>query len=57
MRDIPELFNLADYYLFERLNEGRGDRIGLRFGERAWSYQAVAHRSIEQYLFTVLPPH
>ena len=42
MASFPELFNLADYYLFDRLDEGAGGRTALRFGERAWTYDEVA---------------
>lgn len=38
-------FNLADYYLFDRLAEGRGDRVALRFGDRDWRYAEVADRA------------
>ncbi|MCA9679377.1 MAG: benzoate-CoA ligase family protein [Kofleriaceae bacterium] len=42
---FPEHFNLADYFLFDRLREGLGHQIALRFGDRAWSYTDVAERS------------
>jgi benzoate-CoA ligase family protein len=42
---FPEELSLADYFLFDRIAEGRGDRIALRFGERAWTYADVADRS------------
>lgn len=42
---LPERLNLADYYLFDRLREGRGDRTALRFGDRAWTYADVADRT------------
>src|SRR5262245_13480197 len=42
---FPETFNLADYFLFDREREGRGTRVALRFGDRAWSYAEVAARS------------
>ena len=35
---LPEMLNLADYYLFDRIAEGRGDRVALRFGDRRYSY-------------------
>ncbi|MFT3699510.1 MAG: benzoate-CoA ligase family protein [Kofleriaceae bacterium] len=37
--------NLADYFLFDRIKEGRGSRIALRFGDRTWTYDQVADRS------------
>jgi benzoate-CoA ligase family protein len=42
---FPDDFNLADYFLFDRLAEGKGDKVALRFGERAWTYAEVADRS------------
>ena len=38
----PAQLNIADYFLGERLREGRGDRVALRIGERTWSYEDVA---------------
>ena len=45
MVTFPEQFNLADYFLFERLREGRGGRVALRFGDRSWTYEDVAQRT------------
>ncbi|HEU4532821.1 MAG TPA: AMP-binding protein, partial [Polyangiaceae bacterium] len=42
---FPEAFNLADYYLFDRVAEGRGGRVALRFGEHAFTYDEVALRA------------
>jgi benzoate-CoA ligase family protein len=42
---FPEDLNLADYFLFDRLREGRGDHVAIRFGDRAWSYAEVAARA------------
>jgi len=42
---FPEQFNLADYFLFDRLREGRGGRVAIRFGDRRWTYAEVAERS------------
>jgi benzoate-CoA ligase family protein len=42
---FPDDFNLADYFLFDRIKEGRGDRIALRFGDRMWTYSQVADRA------------
>jgi benzoate-CoA ligase family protein len=44
-RTFPERFNLADYLLFDRLHAGLGDRIALRFGQYAYSYDRVAARA------------
>jgi benzoate-CoA ligase len=38
----PEEFNMADWFLDDRLREGRGDRVALRTGERTWTYAEVA---------------
>lgn len=46
MVDIPTEFNLTDYYLLDRLTEGLGDRTALRSGERSWTYDEVADRSL-----------
>jgi len=42
---FPEDFNLADYFLFDRIAEGKGDKVALRFGDRTWTYADVADRS------------
>jgi benzoate-CoA ligase family protein len=42
---FPEVFNLADYFLFDRLREGFGDAVALRFGDRTWTYAEVAART------------
>ncbi|HUH00615.1 MAG TPA: benzoate-CoA ligase family protein [Kofleriaceae bacterium] len=42
---FPESFNLADYWLFDRLAEGRGEHPALRYGDRVWSYAEVAERT------------
>lgn len=34
--------NIADYFLFDRIREGRGDRIALHCEGRSWRYQDVA---------------
>ena len=45
MPTFPVWFNLADYYLFDRLRDGMGDRAALRFGDRQWTYVEVAARA------------
>ncbi|HEY1818201.1 MAG TPA: AMP-binding protein [Kofleriaceae bacterium] len=68
MIEFPDDFNLADYFLFDRLRDGSAARTALRFGERAWSYADVAERSTalarflvasgvrpEQRVYVVLP--
>lgn len=42
---FPDDFDLARYWLFDRVGEGRGDKVALRFGDRAYTYAAVADRS------------
>jgi benzoate-CoA ligase family protein len=42
---FPEELSLADYFLFDRIAEGRGDRTALRFGDRSWTYADVADRA------------
>jgi len=43
--NFPDSFNLADYFLYDRLNEGLGDRVAVRYGDRRYSYGAVAVRA------------
>jgi benzoate-CoA ligase family protein len=43
---FPDEFNLADYWLVDRLREGKGGKVALRFGERSWTYQDVCERSL-----------
>lgn len=45
---FPERFNMADWFLDARIREGRGDRIAVKVGDRAWTYaevQAMANRA------------
>ena len=37
--------NLANYFLFDRIGEGLGTKVALRFGERAYTYEYVAQRA------------
>jgi len=41
---FPDDFNLADYFLFDRLAEGLGDKDAILFGERRYTYATVAAR-------------
>jgi benzoate-CoA ligase family protein len=43
--EFPDAFNLADYFLFDRVREGKGGNIAIRFGDRTWTYAQVATRS------------
>jgi benzoate-CoA ligase family protein len=38
---FPERFNMADYFLDARVREGKGDRIAVKVGDRAWTYREV----------------
>jgi benzoate-CoA ligase family protein len=42
---FPDRFNLADYFLFDRLREGRGAHPAVRFGARVYSYDEVVART------------
>ncbi len=42
---FPETFNLADYYLFDRLAEGLGDKVAVRFGAQRHTYAGIAERT------------
>jgi len=44
-REFPERFNMADYFLYERLAEGMGDRIALRTAREELTYTQVAEAS------------
>jgi benzoate-CoA ligase family protein len=39
---FPDDFNLSDYYLFARLDEGLGDKAAILFGEQRHTYAEVA---------------
>jgi benzoate-CoA ligase family protein len=43
--EFPERFNLADYFLYDRLKEGLGRKAAIRYGERRYSYASVADRA------------
>ena len=43
--EFPDAFNLADYFLFDRVREGKGGNTAIRFGDRTWTYAQVATRS------------
>ena len=42
---FPDDFNLADYYLFDRIAEGLGGKPAVRYGRRDYTYELVAQRS------------
>lgn len=43
-QSFPDDFNLADYFLFDRLGEGLADKRAVLFGDRAYSYAEIAER-------------
>ena len=43
--NFPDTLNLAQYFLFDRIDEGLGGKIAIRYGARAYSYADVATRS------------
>ena len=49
---FPEQFNLADYYLYDRLSEGFADKDAVLYGDRSWTYAKVAEysQSLANYL-------
>lgn len=38
-------FNMADYFLYDRLAEGKGDRVAIRTKDVSWTYAQVAEAS------------
>jgi benzoate-CoA ligase family protein len=42
---FSDSFNLADYFLFDRLAEGLGHKAAIRYGDRSYSYEFVANRT------------
>ncbi|NUP14110.1 MAG: benzoate-CoA ligase family protein [Polyangiaceae bacterium] len=42
---FPDDFNLANYYLFDRLTEGLADKPALLFGDRAYTYGDTAEKT------------
>ena len=42
---FPPDLSLARYFLFDRLREGLGDKVAIRFGARGWTYADVADRA------------
>ncbi len=43
--EIPERFNMADYFLDARVREGKGDRTAVVVGDDAWTYREVQERA------------
>ena len=42
---FPERFNMADYFLYHNLEEGRENRVCLYFEDKQWTYGEVARLS------------
>jgi benzoate-CoA ligase family protein len=42
---FPKEFDLARYFLFDRLDEGLGDKVAVRYGRLSFSYREVAERA------------
>lgn len=45
LAQIPHDFNMADYFLYDRLGEGRGHHAAIRTREATWTYADVARES------------
>ncbi|MDF2695723.1 MAG: Benzoate-CoA ligase [Labilithrix sp.] len=45
MITFPDDLSLARYYLFDRLDEGLGKKVAVRFGDRSWTYDAIADKT------------
>lgn len=43
---FPDHFNLADYFLYQRLDEGLGDKQAVLYGDLSYTYRQVADRSL-----------
>src|SRR5258705_5716883 len=65
---FPERFNMADYFLYHNLEEGREDKVCLYFEDKVWTYRETAISSnkvgnalrdlgleMEQRILIVLP--
>jgi benzoate-CoA ligase family protein len=42
---FPEQFNLAEYLLDDRVDEGKGEQIAIEHGDRSYTYEDVWHKS------------
>ncbi len=42
---MSDAFNLSDYYLFDRIEEGLENKTAIRYGPRLWSYGDIANQS------------
>lgn len=48
---FPEDFNLADYFLFDRIGEGLGDEAAILFGDQRHTYAQTAARTSDLQRF------
>jgi benzoate-CoA ligase family protein len=55
---FPDEFNLADYFVHDRVREGRGGHPAILFGDRRWTYAEVAERTtaLRRYLQRIHAP-
>lgn len=44
-REFPDRFNMADYFLYDRLAEGLGGEVAIRTRDRTWTYGQTAGES------------
>ena len=45
MIQFPERFNMADYFLYHNLEEGRENKVCLYFKDQTWTYAETARMS------------
>ena len=45
MTAFPDDLSLARYFLFDRLDEGLGGKVAVRYGDRGYTYAAVADKT------------
>ena len=50
---FPEDFNLASYYLFDRLKDGSIEKTAIRFGDRTWTYADVFEKTLGLAMYLV----
>lgn len=39
--------NIGDYFLLDRLRDGHGDKVAVRFGDKTYTYRHIADRSLQ----------
>jgi len=45
MIDIPQQFNMATYFLDDRVKEGKGEKVAIRYRDRSYTYRDVVRES------------